>query len=33
MKLLLVTGVCLSFLIAILTAGYDSEPAVEDFNK
>lgn len=26
MKLLLITGVCLSFLIAIFTAGYEGKP-------
>ena len=30
MRLLLVLGVCASFLIAIFTAGYDTKPFTED---
>ena len=30
MRLLLVIGVCVSFLIAIFTAGYDTKPFKEE---
>ena len=30
MKLLLIFGVCVAFLTAIFTAGYDSEPTIKN---
>lgn len=29
MKLILILGICASFLVAIFTAGYDSKPFVD----